>query len=223
MLDLNLLRNRTIRGATLAQLGTSTAMAGVMFSLILHFQYAYGWSPIRAGLANLPFILTMLAATPLTELLVARFGRRVACLVGAVSLTVSWAWLSWAVDHGYLMIAIGMVIMTIGLRTVMTICAVGLVDAMPANRTSLGAALNDTAQEVGTSIGTALIGTLIAALVVTVLPQGAWSPALVGSYFHGERIAYLALMVVVGTVAVLGALTLDDSRSAEEQHEEPAA
>ncbi len=220
MLDLRLLSNRTVRGATLAQLGTAMAMAGVMFSLILHFQYAYGWSPIRAGLANLPFILTMLAATPLTEVLVARLGRRIACLIGAISLTVSLAWLAWAVDRGYLMIAIGMVIMTIGLRTVMTICAIGLVDAMPDNRTSLGAALNDTAQEVGTSIGTALIGTLLAALVVTVLPLGAWSPALVASYFHGERVAYLLLTVLVGLVAVLGALTMDDSRSAEEHHED---
>ena len=222
MLDLRLFRNRTVRGATLAQLGTSMAMAGVMFSLILHFQYAYGWSPIRAGLANLPFIVTMLAATPLTEQLVARLGRRVACLTGALCLTLSLGWLAYAVDHGYLAIAIGMVLMTVGLRTVMTICAVGLVDAMPSNRTSLGAALNDTAQEVGTSIGTALVGTLLAALVVTALPLGGWSPALVSSYFHGERVAYLLLTVLVGLVAVLGALTLDDSRSADE-HGAPEA
>ena len=179
MLDLKLLGLRTVRGATVAQLGTSIAMAGVMFSLVLHFQYAYGWSPVVAGLANLPFIVTMLAATPLTEGLVATYGRRVACLIGAGALTVGLAWLAWAVDHGYLAIAIGMVLMTVGLRTVMTICAVGLVDAMPENRTSLGAALNDTAQEVGTSIGTALIGTLIAALVVTVtwwfiVARGVW-------------------------------------------------
>ena len=223
MLDLRMFRNGTVRGATVAQLGTSLAMAGVMFSLILHFQYAYGWSPIRAGLANLPFIVTMLAATPLTERLVARFGRRLACLVGAVALTVGLGWLAWAVDHGYTAIAIGMVIMTVGLRTVMTICAVGLVDAMPSNRTSLGAALNDAAQEVGTSIGTALIGTLIAALVVTVLPLGAWSPALITSYFHGERVAYLILTVLVGVVAVLGALTLDDSRTVDEHPEEQTA
>nr|AIA15005.1 Tetracycline_Resistance_MFS_Efflux_Pump [uncultured bacterium] len=222
MLDLRLLRNRTVRGATLAQIGTSIAMAGVMFSLILHFQYASGWSPIRAGLANLPFIVTMLAASPLTERLVTRFGRRMACLAGAVALTVGLGWLSWAVDQGYLAIAIGMVVMTIGLRTVMTICAVGLIDAMPSNRTSLGAALNDAAQEVGTSVGTALIGTLIAALVVTALPSGAWSPALVTSYFHGEHVAYLVLTVLVGVVAVLGALTLDDSRSTDEHHEEQA-
>ncbi len=223
MLDLQLFRNRTVRGATLAQIGTSLAMAGVMFSLILHFQYAYGWSPIRAGLANLPFIVTMLAASPLTEGLVARFGRRLACLAGAVTLTVGLGFLSWAVDHGYASIAVGMVILTIGLRIVMTICAVGLVDAMPSNRTSLGAALNDAAQEVGTSIGTALLGTVIAALVVTVLPLGAWSPALVTSYFHGERVAYLVLTVLVGVVAVLGALTLDNTRTTDEHHEDQAA
>ena len=42
-------------------------MAGVMFGLILHFQYAYGWSPMKAGLANLPIIITMIAATPISE------------------------------------------------------------------------------------------------------------------------------------------------------------
>jgi MFS family permease len=223
MLDLRLLRHRTVRGATLAQVGTSIAMAGVMFGLVLHFQFAYGWSPLQAGLANLPFIVTMLAATPLTERLVARSGRRVACLAGAAALTVGLLWLAWAVDHGYLAIAVGMVVMTVGLRTVMTICAVGLIDAVPENRTSLGAALNDTAQEVGTSIGTALIGTLIAALVVTVLPLGAWSPALITSYYGGERIAFLVMAVVVGVVAVLGAATMDDSRSAEEHRVEQSA
>ncbi|WP_395728040.1 MFS transporter [Nakamurella sp.] len=222
MLDLNLLRNRTVRGATVAQLAAATAMAAVMFGLVLHFQFAYGWSPVVAGLANLPFIVTMLAATPLTERLVARSGRRVACLAGAGALTVGLAWLAWAVDHGFLAIAAGMVVMTFGLRTVMTICAVGLIDAVPENRTSLGAALNDTAQEVGSSIGTALLGTLIAALVVTVLPLGAWSPELVNSYYHGERVAFLVLTVLVGAVALFGAATLDDSRSAEEKHDIPA-
>src|SRR4051812_9331974 len=60
MLDLGLFSNGTVRGAVIAQAGTSIAMASVMFGLILHFQYAYGWSPVRAGLANLPIIVTML-------------------------------------------------------------------------------------------------------------------------------------------------------------------
>ncbi|MFF8962813.1 MFS transporter [Streptomyces globisporus] len=216
MLDLRLFSNGTVRGAAVAQIGTSIAMAGVMFGLILHFQYAYGWSPVRAGLANLPLIVTMLLATPLSEGLARRYGHRVACLVGAACLALALAGLSWGVEHGYLVIALCMVLMTIGLRTVMTICAVALVDAMPANRTSMGTALNDTAQEVGTSVGTAAVGTLIAALVTTQLPAGVWSNGLVASFFHGERIAYAVLAVAVGAIATVGALSLTDSRSVEE-------
>ncbi|WNI23001.1 MFS transporter [Streptomyces sp. ITFR-16] len=216
MLDLRLFSNGTVRGAAIAQIGTAIAMAAVMFGLILHFQYAYGWSPVRAGLANLPLIVTMIVATPLSEWLAKRFGHRIACLVGAACLAGSLAGLSWGVGHGYGAIAACMVLMTVGLRTVMTICAIALVDAMPGNRTSMGTALNDTAQEVGSSVGTAVVGTLIAALVTTRLPAGTWSDALVASFFHGERITYALLAVVVGLVAAGGALTLTDSHATEE-------
>ncbi|HEY9327703.1 MAG TPA: MFS transporter [Streptomyces sp.] len=216
MLDLRLFSSGTVRGAAIAQIGTAIAMAAVMFGLILHFQYAYGWSPVRAGLANLPLIVTMIAATPLSEWLAKRFGHRVACLVGAACLAGSLAGLSWGVDHGYGVIAACMVLMTVGLRTIMTICAIALVGAMPENRTSIGTALNDTAQEVGTSIGTAVVGTLIAVLVTTHLPAGTWSDGLVASFFHGERITYAVLAVVVGLVTAGGALTLTDSHATEE-------
>jgi EmrB/QacA subfamily drug resistance transporter len=219
MLDLKIFSSGTVRGAAIAQIGTSIAMAGVMFGLILHFQYAYGWSPVRAGLANLPIIVTMIAATPVSEWLAKRFGHRVACLVGAACLAGALAGLAWGVDHGYVAIAVCMVVMTIGLRTVMTICAIALVEAMPENRTSIGTALNDTAQEVGTSVGTALVGTMIAALVTTRLPAGVWSDGLVHSFFHGERIAYAVLAVIVGLVAAGGAATLTDSHAVEERVE----
>ena len=216
MLDLGLFSSGTVRGAAIAQTGTAIAMASVMFGLILHFQYAYGWSPVRAGLANLPMIVTMLAATPLSEWLAKRFGHRIACLVGAACLAGSLLGLAWGVEHGYLAIALCMVLMTIGLRTVMTICAVALVDAMPSNRTSIGAALNDTAQEVGMSVGTAIVGTMIAALVTAQLPSGTWSHHLVTSFFHGEQITYLVLALVVALVTAGGALTLTDSHAVEE-------
>ncbi len=216
MLDLGLLGLGTVRGALVVQLATAVAMAAVMFGLILHFQYAYGWSPMKAGLANLPMIVTMLAASPLAESLVTRFGHRLACVIGSALLAGSLAGMALVVDHGYLAIVLFMVTFTIGLRIVMTTCAVALVDAMPSNRTSLGTSLNDTAQEIGSSIGTAFIGTMIAVLVTTVLPSGGWSSELVSSYFRGERIAFLTLAVVVGVAAGWGALTLTDSHATDE-------
>lgn len=216
MLDLTLFRHGTVRGAVLAQIATSTSMAAVMFGLILHFQYAYGWTPLVAGLANLPMIATMLVATPFSEWLVTRFGHRVACIVGALFLGAGLGGMAVAVSHGYLAIAACLVILTVGIRTVMTICAVALVEALPENRTSIAAALNDTAQEVGSSVGTAVIGTLIAVLVTTTLPAGTWSPTLVARFFRGEQISFAVLAAVVGVVALVGALTLTNSRATDE-------
>ena len=220
MLDLGLFSNGTVRGAAIAQVGTSIAMASVMFGLILHFQYAYGWSPVRAGLANLPIIVTMIAATPLSEWL-AKPVRPPHRLPGRrrPAWPARWPACPGASSTATLAIAVCMVVMTVGLRTVMTICAVALVDAMPANRTSIGTALNDTAQEVGTSVGTAVVGTLIAALVTTQLPAGAWSSDLVASFFHGERITYaVARRRRRRWSPAVGALTLTDSHSVEEPH-----
>jgi Na+/melibiose symporter-like transporter len=216
MLDLRLFSSGPASGAAITQMGASITMAAVMFGLILHFQYAYGWSPMRAGLANLPLIITMIAATPLAEGLVERLGHRIACLFGTAFLVASLLGMAWGVEHGYPAIAVSMVVLTVGLRTIMTICAVALVEAMPENRTSIGAALNDTAQEIGTSIGTAIVGTMIAALVTENLPVGSWSPQLAQSLFHGERITFLVLAVIVGVVATYGSLSLTDSHSTDE-------
>jgi EmrB/QacA subfamily drug resistance transporter len=216
MLDLGLFSAGPARGAAITQMAAAITMASVMFGLILHFQYAYGWSPVRAGLANLPLIVTMIAATPVAEQLAARLGHRLACLVGAGLLTASLLGMAWGVEHGYLAIAVSMVVLTVGLRTIMTICAVALVEAMPANRTSMGAALNDTAQEVGSSLGTAIVGTMIAALVTSRLPAGVWTSDLVHAFFGGERTTYLVLAGVVGVVATYGALSLTDSRATDD-------
>ena len=218
MLDLGLFSAGPARGAAITQMAAAITMASVMFALILHFQYAYGWSPVRAGLANLPLIVTMIAATPVSEWLAANLGHRAACLVGTALLVTSLVAMGWSVEHGYVAIAVSMVILTLGLRTIMTICAVALVEAMPRNRTSMGAALNDTAQEIGTSLGTAIVGTMIAALVTTDLPAGVWSSGLVQSFFAGERAAFLVLAVVVAVVATYGSLRLSDSRVVEEAH-----
>lgn len=128
MLDLRLFSSGPARGAAITQMGAAITMASVMFGLILHFQYAYGWSPVRAGLANLPLIVTMIAATPISEWLAARFGHRIAGLAGTALLVVSLIGMAWGVEHGYVAIAVAMVVLTVGLRTNLTICAVALVE-----------------------------------------------------------------------------------------------
>lgn len=215
MLDLALLRTPALRGAVLAQLGGSVAMMVSMFALTLHFQDAYGWSPVRAGFAMLPVVATMLLATPLAELAAGRLGHRVGCLLAVGVMSVAMIGLAVAIPHGYVPVVAAMVVLTAGLRVIMTVCAIALVDAMPANRTSVGIALNDTAQEVGTSVGAALVGTALATALGST-PAGAWTAATVSSFVHGEQVAFLLTAVLVGVVAGYGSSRLTDSRSTEE-------
>ncbi len=141
----------------------------------------------RRTVANLPLILTMIVATPVSEKLAHRFGHRNACLIGAGLLAAALAGLAVGGNHGYPVIAACMVVLTVGLRTVMTICAVALVSAAPENRTSLAASLNDTAQEVGTQRGHR--GRRNPHRGPRPRPpfrRETWSAELVQSFFHGE-------------------------------------
>ena len=67
MLDLHLFANPTVRGSALLQTTSMLAMVGVVFASTQLFQFAWGWTPLRAGLATLPIVIGMLTAMPVAE------------------------------------------------------------------------------------------------------------------------------------------------------------
>ncbi|OAX52029.1 MFS transporter [Rothia kristinae] len=189
---------------------------GVMFVSTQLYQYAWGWSAFRAGLANLPFVVGMLAVSPLVDGLVARIGHRRTSLIGLVCVLVALViWIE-ALTRGYLWCAVGMLIMTAGMRIIMTTGAVALVGALPESHTSIGSALNDTAQEVGNAVGVAIVGTVMAAVVGSSLPQGAWDAAMVDGFVHSQQISFAILAGIVLIMGCIGVRTLTDSTQTEE-------
>lgn len=216
MIDLSVLAHPTVRGSALAQIGSSVAMMAAMFMLILHFQFALGWSPMKAGLGNLPFVVMMIVSSPVSEKLIARYGHRITCLIATACVVAGTLVLAYGVGHGYWILAIGMGIMALGLRIIMTVCAVALIEAMPEDQTSMGTALNDVGQELGNSLGTAVVGTILAALVAQTLPDAPWSPEFLASFFHGERVIFLVVAALVAVISGYGCSTLTDSRTADE-------
>lgn len=216
MLDLRLLGLRTVRGSAILQTSVMIAMVGVMFVSTQLYQFAWGWSAFRAGLANLPFVVGMLAVGPLVDGLVARIGHRRTSLIGLVCVLAALViWIE-ALSHGYLWCAIGMLIMTAGMRIIMTTGAVALVGALPESHTSIGSALNDTAQELGNAVGVAIVGTVMAAVVGSSLPQGAWDAAMVDGFVHSQQISFAILAGIVLIMGCIGVRTLTDSTQTEE-------
>lgn len=216
MLDLKLLKLRTVSGSAILQTSTMIGMAGIMFVATELFQFAWGWSPFKAGLANLPFVIGMLAVSPVADGLVAKIGHKKTSIVGLLVMVASLlVWLE-ALTHGYAWAVVGMLLMAVGMRIIMTTGAVALVGALPETHTSIGSAMNDTAQELGNAVGVAVVGTVMAAVVGSHLPQGAWSQAVVQDFIHSQQISFWILMGIVVVLGALGIRTLTDSTETEE-------
>src|SRR5690349_18590756 len=90
LVDLKLLRNRVLVGATLAILIVAGTINGLMYVLSLYFQNpdALGMSALDAGLATMPAAAGMILVTPLITPLAAKIGARVAVGLGFALATV---------------------------------------------------------------------------------------------------------------------------------------
>ena len=84
IVDLALLRNQVLVGATLAILIVAGTLNGLMYVLSLYFQdpATFGMSPLTTGVATLPAAAGLIAVTPLITPLAARIGTRFAIVVG---------------------------------------------------------------------------------------------------------------------------------------------
>jgi hypothetical protein len=84
IVDLGLLRNGVLVGATLAILLVAGAINALMYLLSLYFQdpAAFGMSALQAGLATLPAAAAMIAITPLITPLAVKIGPGLAVALG---------------------------------------------------------------------------------------------------------------------------------------------
>jgi EmrB/QacA subfamily drug resistance transporter len=84
LVDLHLLRNAVLVGATLAILIVAAAINALMYLVSLYFQNdaVFGMSALQAGLATLPAAAAMIAITPLITPLAVKIGSRNAIALG---------------------------------------------------------------------------------------------------------------------------------------------
>jgi EmrB/QacA subfamily drug resistance transporter len=220
LLPLWIVTNRNRGGSLLAILTMTIGMFGVFLFLTYYLQQTLGYSPVKTGLAFLPMIGVLIAAsTTSSTVLLPRFGARL------------------LVPTGLFLAAIGMVLFT-GLDTHSTYAAhvlpgllvlgvgIGLISA-PAMSTAtlgvdgddagVGSATVNTAQQVGGSLGTALLNTVATTATTTFLAGKAASPAVAAeAAVHGYTTAFWwAAAIFAAGAAVCGLLLRSRAPSLE--------
>lgn len=93
LLDLNLLRNRILVGATIAILIGSGTLNAIMYVVSLYFQNpaALGMSALEAGLATLPVAAAAVILAPMITPIVGKVGPRTTIVAGFAIMTVAFA------------------------------------------------------------------------------------------------------------------------------------
>jgi predicted MFS family arabinose efflux permease len=153
-------RDRT--AAYLISLCIGTAVFGMFFFMTLFVQQVWGYSPVRSGIAYLPMVATIMVGAGLSSQLVARIGARPLMTVGPLFAAAGMFWLSRISETSTFAGGVLGPLMVTGLGMGLTFVPLSLVALakVPNKDTGVASSLLNTGQQVGGSIGLAILGTV---------------------------------------------------------------
>ena len=134
---------------------------GWFFLFGLYLQFARGYSPLEAGLATLPSAAMFVLVSPRSDAIAQRIGagRTMASgfvLVGAGMMAMGLI----SVGSSYLVLALGMMVLSAGMAIVAAPATGSIISAVPLNRAGVASAVNDTTRELGGALGIAVFGSI---------------------------------------------------------------
>jgi EmrB/QacA subfamily drug resistance transporter len=162
LMPMRIFRNRSRSGAYLVMLCIGTAMFGMFFFLTIFVQTVWGYSALKTGVAYLPMVAVIMAGAGVSTQLVPRVGARPLLLAASAIATGGMFWLSRITEHSsYVGGLLGPMLVTaagLGLLFMpLTLVSLSKVEDRDAG---LAGSLVNTGQQVGGSIGLAVLGTV---------------------------------------------------------------
>jgi MFS family permease len=176
LLDLALLRNRILVGATIAILIGAGTINGLMYLLSLYFQNpaTLGFSPLQAGIATLPATVGLVVIAAFVPKLASRFGGRQVIGLGFLVTAVGFAavglvqsdWRYGAFVLPLIAIAVGMGLSNGPASSASTAC-------VSANEVGAASGISNMARYVGAAVATALAASIYGAVIADRTAEGA--------------------------------------------------
>ncbi len=196
MLDLHLIARPLVSAGLAYKAASGLAVAGMSYLVTLQLQLDWGWSPALASIGLLPQVIVLVAGGPLVTRFTKAVGLDRAAWTSAAAVVAGLAVYAVAGRYGYVWIAIALVLEAAGMRVVGTVSGVNVLRGLPEDRTSIGAALVDTASQVATGVGIAITGTVLAALFTGSIVRADWTPLQHGQFENSVLVAGLALTAI---------------------------
>ncbi|MFI5282086.1 MAG: DHA2 family efflux MFS transporter permease subunit [Candidatus Dormibacterales bacterium] len=162
LVDLNLFKNRRFALATIAFTVVGFAMTGMMFVLTPYLQIVQGNDAQGTGLRLLPMIAAMMVGAVLSDRVTKVLGTKVTITLGLLGNSAGMLIMSRAgVDSGYGLVAAALAVMGLGIALAMIPALDAILGALPSGETGAGSALTRAIQNVGSSFGVAIMGSIL--------------------------------------------------------------
>ena len=207
LLPLRVVLDRQRGGSYLTVALTGAALFGVFLFLAYYLQALRGYTPLRTGVGFLPMPVTIaLTSTLIAPNLLPRFGPKPMIVVGALLGCGGLLLLSRiSLDSDYwTTIAPGLVVLGLGMGCVFASAFNTATAGIDPRDAGVGSAMVNTSQQIGGSIGTAVLSTLAAGAATRYLAENGTSrSAQALAQLDSYHTAFLTSAGVFAAIAVL--------------------
>ncbi len=229
LLPLRVVADR-VRGGSYAVIGIAgIAMFAVFLFLTYYLQQTKGFTPIQTGLAFLPMPATIVVtATSVNIKFLAKVGPKPLLMLGTALGAVAMVWFAQITPTSSYAghVLPGLVIMGLGMGNIFAPAFASATYGVEPSDSGVASAMVNTMQQVGGSIGTALLSSIFASSLEGFLDgKGRPTPQLLGeAAVHGYTVAFwvAAGVFLFGTLVVTLIMPSIRVRSHEEPAGEPA-
>ncbi|HQZ84359.1 MAG TPA: MFS transporter [Actinomycetota bacterium] len=218
-------RNRG--GAYISSIMTGAGLFAMFLFLGLYLQLILGYSPVKAGLAFLPFSVGIILGAGVASQLLPRVGPRPLMVPGLIMGAAGLLWLAQIEpDSEYVThILPSMVVMSIGMAFTFIPTATVALHGIEHRDAGVASATINTSQQVGASLGTALMSTVAVTATASFLAANkelgaaAMPAALTHGYSQGF---YVGAALLAGAAVVVLLLIRIGPAAAEDDEDEGA-
>ena len=227
LLPLRIALDRNRGGSYLTFLLVGAGLFAMFLFLTYYFQLNLGYSPLKSGFAFLPFSGGIILTAGVVAQLLPRVGPKPLMVIGLVMAVVGMLWLTQiTADTSYVTHVLpAELLMSVGLAGVFIPASSTALVGVGHHDAGVASALLNTSQQIGGSLGTALLNTLFAGGVTSYLAAHVKAPADVAkltpsALIHGYHVSFFwgAVLLFAGLLVTLAFINAkkDDIPAAEE-------
>ncbi|MCX5334444.1 MFS transporter [Streptomyces sp. NBC_00140] len=177
LIPLGLFRSVALSAGVVLMVLMAIAFMGGLFFVTFYLQNVHGMSPIDAGLHLLPLTGMMIVGSPLAGVMITKLGPRIPLAGGMAATAIAMYGMSTLeTDTGSAVMSLWFALLGLGLAPVMVGATEVIVGNAPLELSGVAGGLQQAAMQIGGSLGTAVLGAVMASKVDSDL-AGNWKDA----------------------------------------------